>query len=77
MYMYIVGLPQGIPPDAIFGTDDAMDDYNPPDSNYGTSTGSHGNRHALSEEPDDDDIVQSRKRRRLLEDSDGETGSVG
>ena len=71
-------LMEGIPPDAIFGTDDVMEDDRLLDSNVvisnGASSGSHGNRQALSEDwEEDDDIVQSRKRRRLLDDSDGET----
>lgn len=65
-------LMEGIPPDAIFGTDDVMDDQLL-DGNDVTN----GNRHVLHEEHDEeDDIVQSRKRRRILEDSDGETGSI-
>lgn len=66
-------LMEGIPLDAIFGTDDVMDDNQLLDGNDVTN----GNRHVLHEERDEeDDIVQSRKRRRILEDSDGETGST-
>ena len=70
-------LMEGIPPDAIFGTDDIMDggddkealDGFHDDEKDGTPlSGSHSNQ--------DDDIIQSRKRRRVLEDSDDETESV-
>ncbi|CAI8014341.1 WD repeat and HMG-box DNA-binding protein 1 [Geodia barretti] len=70
-------LMEGIPPDAIFGTDDIMDgddevlDGAHDDEDETALSGSHSN---LAE---DDDIIHSRKRRRLLEDSDdeGETES--
>ena len=68
-------LMEGIPPDAIFGTDDIMDDKavdgGHDNEDETVLSGSHSN---TAEE--DDDIIQSRKRRRLLEDSDGETDSI-
>lgn len=72
---------EGILPDAIFGTDDIMDnnqllDGNDVVGNVATLPGSHGNRQELSEEPDDDDDITQLRKRRRLEDSDGETGSV-
>ena len=73
-------LMEGIPPDAIFGTDDIMDNDQLLDGNdvgnVATLPGSHGNRQELSEEPDDDDDITQLRKRRRLEDSDGETGSV-
>ena len=73
-------LMEGIPPDAIFGIDDIMDDDHLLDGNdvgNQQTSGSHGNRGVASEEGDDG-IGQSRKRRRLLQesDSDGEADSV-
>ena len=68
-------LMEGIPPDAIFGTNDIMDDKavdcGHDNEDETALSGSHSN---TAEE--DDDIIQSRKRRRLLEDSDGETDSI-
>ena len=69
-------LMEGIPPDAIFVTDDIMDgddevlDGAHDDEGETALSGSHSNP------AEDDDIIHSRKRRRLLEDSDeGETES--
>ena len=69
-------LMEGIPPDAIFGTDDIMDDDKLLDDDVSKGTGSHGNGRLESEEREDDDVIRLRKRRRLMEDSDGETGSA-
>ena len=60
-------LMEGIPPDAIFGTDDVIDEVQDGrDLSEPPPSGSHGNT------PENDDIIHSRKRRRLLDDSDGE-----
>ena len=71
-------LMEGIPPDAIFGTDDVIDDddrlLDGNDDGLAQS-GSHGNSRQVSEECDDE-ILKSRKRRRLLDDSD-EENTVG
>ena len=70
-------LMEGIPPDAIFGTDDIMDDDKLLDDDVSKGTGSHGNGRLESEEREDDDVIRlPHNRRRLMEDSDGETGSA-